>query len=204
MSWNFAFRLLLATACVAGLSSMSDAQLPIKGRPTPLSNLGGHTGQEMNNIYQEAIGTGYSAQSLNSIALSNARARTGYAGQVIGPSAPPQSRISLMSGGAAAKPFSGFSPAPTTSPYLNLFREDFAGESDLNYNTLVRPQLQQQAFNQQVQRQGQEMSRRMQQMAAQSDFNPQGDKNQFPTGHQTVFGYYGHYHPNKAYVPGKR
>ena len=65
--------------------------------------------------------------------------------------------LSSPAGVALHKPFSGYSPAPTTSPYLNLFREDFAGNSDLNYNTLVRPQLQQQAFNQQVQRQGQEM-----------------------------------------------
>jgi len=32
-------------------------------------------------------------------------------------------------------------------------------------------------------------------MAAQSDFNPQGSESQFPTGHQSVFMYYGHYYP---------
>jgi hypothetical protein len=166
-----------------------------------MSNVGGHTGQEMSNIYNEAIGSGYSAQSLNSIALSNARARSGYSGQPVAPA--PQQRLNLQPSGGGAKPFSNFSPAPTTSPYLNLFRDDFGGNSDLNYNTLVRPQLQQQAFNQQVQRQGQEMARRMQSMAAQGDFNPQGDKNQFPTGHQTTWGYYGHFHPTKPYRPGK-
>jgi hypothetical protein len=107
-------------------------------------------------------------------------------------------------GSGQGKPFSGFSPSPTTSPYLNLFREDFGGNSDLNYNTLVRPQLQQQQFNQQVQRQSLDMSRRMQAMAAQSDYNPQGSKDQYPTGHQTVFKYFGHYHPTAPYRPGKQ
>ena len=155
----------------------------------------------MANIYGSDIGVGYSVQSLNSISLSNARAKSGYAGQPVPASPRPQSRISLQSGRSCSEAVLQLFAAPTTSPYLNLFREDFAGESDLNYNTLVRPQLQQQQFNQQVQRQGQEMSRRMQQMAAQSDFNPQGDKGQFPTGHQTVFSYYGHFHPRKAFAP---
>jgi hypothetical protein len=157
----------------------------------------------MMGVYNESIGTGYSAQSLNSIALNAARDQ--YNRNIAqGPAlAKPGPRLSLQQGGAGAKPFSNYSPSPTTSPYLNLFRDDFAGESDLNYNTLVRPQIQQQQFNQQVQRQGQEIARRMQSMAAQSDFNPQGDQNQFPTGHQTVFGYYGHFHPNKGYTPGE-
>jgi hypothetical protein len=76
-----------------------------------------------------------------------------------------------------------------------LFREDLAGNDDLNYNTLVRPMLQQQQFNQQVQRQSLEMERRLQSFAAQSDFNPQGSTQQLPTGHQTVFRYYGRYYP---------
>jgi hypothetical protein len=81
------------------------------------------------------------------------------------------------------------------SPYLNLFREDLEGGGDFNYNTLVRPQLQQQQFNQQVQRQGLALERQLQSFAAQSDFNPQGSTTQLPTGHQTVFRYYGRYHP---------
>lgn len=199
MNWAHRITLCMATFGVLGISSASYGQAPMRSRFTPLSNIGGHTGQEMAGIYNEAMGSGYSVQSLNSIALSNARARGGYSGQPTAPA--PQPRINLQPAGGATKPFSGFSPSPTTSPYLNLFREDFAGESDLNYNTLVRPQIQQQQFNQQVQRQGQEMARRMQQMAAKSDFSPQGDQNQYPTGHQTVFGYYGHFHPRAAYTP---
>lgn len=201
MKSNVALRGMLVLACVVAWCEVGRAQVPINGNFRPISTTGGQAAREMATIYQSDIGNGYSVQSLNSIALSNARARTGYSGNPGGGSGV-QPKINYQSGPVStAKPFSGFSPSPTTSPYLNLFREDFAGNSDLNYNTLVRPQLQQQAFNQQVQRQSQDMSRRMQAMAAQPDFNPQGDKNQLPTGHTTTFGYYGHFHPRKAYAP---
>lgn len=94
-----------------------------------------------------------------------------------------------------SKPFSSYQPAPTVSPYLNLFRDDFSGQRDFNYSTLVKPALQQQQLNQQLQRQNLELSRRVQAIAAQNDYNPQGAKDQYPTGHQTVFMYYGHYFP---------
>lgn len=186
-------------------ASMTWAQV----EPKPLSNVGGYAQSQLSNIYRQDIGQGYTGASLNSIALSNARNQVGigYYGQT----------SSSVSGGArvggsprgggitTGKPFSGFSPSPTVSPYLNLFREDFSGNSDLNYPTLVRPMLQQQQFNQQVQRQSMELSRRLQTMAAQNDYGqPQGDKNQFPTGHQTVYRYFGHYHPTAPYRPGKQ
>lgn len=81
------------------------------------------------------------------------------------------------------------------SPYLNLFREDLDGQSDFNYQTLVRPQLQQQAVNERMQREATEFNRRLQALGAQSDFNPAGSVSMPPTGHQTVFMYYGHYYP---------
>jgi hypothetical protein len=93
------------------------------------------------------------------------------------------------------KPFANYSPPPTVSPYLNLFREDDNGFDDFNYQTLVRPQLQQQQFNQQVQRQNYIINQQLQAMAAQSDFNPQGSQTQAPTGHSTTRMYYGHYYP---------
>jgi hypothetical protein len=93
------------------------------------------------------------------------------------------------------KPFSTYSAPPTVSPYLNLFRVDLNGNSDFNYSTLVRPQLQQQQTNNQLERQNLQNARRLQSIAAQADFNPQGAKDQYPTGHQTVFGYRGHYFP---------
>ena len=168
--------------------------------PTPVSRPGGYAGTELSNIYQQDVGTGYSAGSLNQIALQNARAQVPYFGQQ---RSSPQPRIGLglSSAPAGGKPFSTFTPEPTVSPYLNLFREDIEGGSDLNYNTLVRPMLQQQQINQQVQRQSTELARRLQAMSAQSDFNPGGSKEQYPTGHQTVFMYYGHYYPSAAARP---
>jgi hypothetical protein len=55
--------------------------------------------------------------------------------------------------------------------------------------------LQQQQINQQVQRQNMDLARRMQAISAQSDFNPRGSESQFPTGHQTVYRYYGRFYP---------
>jgi hypothetical protein len=98
-------------------------------------------------------------------------------------------------GGGGSKPFSSYSSPPTVSPYLNLFRVDLAGNNNLNYSTLVRPQLQQQQLNQQLEQQNLQSARRLQAIAAQANFNPQGAKDQYPTGHQTVFGYMGHYYP---------
>jgi hypothetical protein len=103
-----------------------------------------------------------------------------------------------LGSGAISKPFSSYSPSPTVSPYLNLFREDLQGESDLNYQTLVRPMLQQQQFNEQMQRQGIEIAQRLQSIAAQADYNPQGSQSMYPTGHKTVFNYLGHFYPAPA------
>jgi hypothetical protein len=98
-------------------------------------------------------------------------------------------------GGNVNKPFSNLTSAPTVSPYLNLFRNDLNGQSDFNYQTLVRPQLQQQQVNSQLQRQDLQNARRLQAIAAQADFNPSGSKDEYPTGHQTVYNYTGHYFP---------
>lgn len=96
---------------------------------------------------------------------------------------------------SSSKPFSSFSAPPTVSPYMNLFRVDLNGNNNFNYSTLVRPQLQQQQMNQQLERQALQNSRRIQSIAAQADFNPAGSKDEYPTGHQTVFSYVGHYYP---------
>ena len=111
--------------------------------------------------------------------------------------------LGLGGTGRGSKPFSGINSAPTVSPYLNLFRTDLNGGSNYNYSTLVQPQLQQQQINQQLERQTIQNNRRLTSIAAQADFNPQGAKDQFPTGHQTVFNYWGHYFP-AAQVRQKR
>ena len=98
--------------------------------------------------------------------------------------------------GSQRKPFSSYNSQPTVSPYLNLFRNDLGtGGTNLNYSTLVEPQLRQQQVNQQLQRQDVQANRRLQSIAAQSDYNPEGAKDQYPTGHQTAFNYMGHYYP---------
>ena len=102
------------------------------------------------------------------------------------------------SSSGGSKPFSSYTTAPTVSPYLNLFRNDLNGQSDFNYSTLVKPQLQQLQTNQQLQGQAIQTNRRLTSIAAQADFNPSGSKNEAPTGHQTVYNYMGHYYQQAA------
>jgi hypothetical protein len=184
----------LAILTAAAFSGAAMAQLPLSGDFKPISKPGGYAQQELQQIYLQSIGSGYSSDSLSRNSMNSARANAPSYRRNTPASVGP--RIGLGTGPSAApKPFTSYSPAPTVSPYLNLFREDLEGGGDFNYNTLVRPQLQQQQFNQRVQQQGLSMERQLQSFAAQSDFNPQGSTSQLPTGHQTVFRYYGRYHP---------
>ena len=144
---------------------------------------------------------------------AQSRLNTGFAGvrnPALAPlsSMPPSFGASRIGFGAnsasrSSKPFSSVQSAPTVSPYLNLFRTDLQGGGNFNYSTLVQPQLQQQQLNQQLERQNQQTNRRLQSIAAQADYNYQGAKDQYPTGHQTVFGYTGHYY-QPAQVKQKR
>jgi hypothetical protein len=197
MSASRALKTVLAGILVASsCACLAEAQAPQYGDPRPISSTGGVAGSELSNIYREDIGVGYSGASYVRNFLNNNRVQTPYAGTNSSAIRREIPRIGLGAGAtAASKPFSNYTPPPTVSPYLNLFREDFDGTSDFNYQTLVRPILQQQQINQQVERQSLELARRLQSMAAQSDFNPQGSESQFPTGHQSVFMYYGHYYP---------
>jgi hypothetical protein len=198
MSANRGFSSLLAGMLVGFLwTQMAEAQAPMYRDPRPISNTGGAAGSELSNIYREDVGYGYNATSVNSNTLRNNLVRPpwGIGGGTVNNPQRPRIGLGVGTSSPAGKPFSGYTPAPTISPYLNLFRDDLDGSSDFNYQTLVRPMLQQQQFNQQVERQAMEMARRMQSLAAQSDFNPQGSTTQYPTGHQSVFMYYGHYYP---------
>ena len=179
---------------VASSSSTAVGQELVKAR----GGSGNISSTELRNIYREDVGTGYTSQSLNQLSLQNARAQVGNVGQA---SLNSQSgpRVQSLAGGTTSKPFSSVSNSPAVSPYLNLFREDFEGGGDFNYQTLVRPQFQQLATNQQFQRQNTELSQRVQAISAQSAFkNPAGSEQQYPTGHQTAFGYYGSFYPGMA------
>ena len=199
---------LSAIVVVLAISTQLSAQVDLTALPSGAPS--GNAGQELTSIRRSDIGIGYTAGSLNQIALQTASASTPYVGGYnsqtlvggintnVGGSAAGRSRAPSLGvgvGSAVSKPFSGASTSPTISPYLNLFREDFGGNSDLNYQTLVRPQLQQQQFNQDFQRQQLELNRRIQSLSARQDYNPQGSESQLPTGHQTTFRYHSHFYP---------
>jgi hypothetical protein len=179
------FRQSASQFAIAAFGVMMTAGLAV-------AQYGSRVPTSVEDIQRQAVGRGYSVGSVNKIALRNAQ---GYlpSGSSLGKRSYGPSNLGL-SPGPASKPFSTYTPPPTTSPYLNLFREDLEGGSDFNYQTLVRPMLQQQAINEQLQRQTIETARRLQAVAAQADFNPQGSQSQYPTGHKTVFNYYGHYY----------
>lgn len=163
------------------------------GAPSFAQSIGPTT---LDGIVRRDIGGGYSVGSVNSNSLRQGLGYTGNTLSTLRRSGTPSSLG--LSSGPVSKPFSSYSPGPTVSPYLNLFREDLDGESDVNYQTLVRPMLQQQQFNENVQRQAIEMGKRLQTLSARPDFNPQGSESQYPTGHKTVFNYTGHYYPQPA------
>jgi hypothetical protein len=182
-------------ACSMGVFScgFAAAQNTVFGNPKPLSTTGGYAAQEMRSIYRGAIGTGYSVNSLSKQMVNRDLPKVPNVGQASARGSRIDSGLAAYASGS--KPFGNYSPAPTVSPYLNLFREDLDGESDLNYQTLVQPQLRQQAINERQQRDSMAMAQRLQAIGAQSDFNPAGSRAMPATGHQTVFMYYGHYYP---------
>jgi hypothetical protein len=155
---------------------------------------GSYSDRELSRFRNEAVRE-YSVDKMISSDLRSARARgvTGGVGNAV--SRNYSSDLGIGSSGGA-KPFSSVSPTPTVSPYLNLFREDLGGNDDLNYQTLVRPQIEQQRTNAMLQRQNEELARRVQSISAQRDFTPGGAENQYPTGHPTQFNYHGRYYPS--------
>lgn len=134
--------------CVSAIFGQSDTRYtaPTPVASTPSSAPSGHTGQQLRSIRREDIGQGYTSRSLNSITLQQSQTRVPYVGQSsIGQSPPGGAGLGLGRGRSSpARPFSSVSASPTISPYLNLFRDSLGGGDDFNYQTLVRPQLQQQ------------------------------------------------------------
>lgn len=151
--------------------------------------------QQLNRIRNQTVGD----YSLNQIVRSDLRTNFGLGtGSSLPSSSISRSFSDLgLSRASTSKPFSSVTPSPTVSPYMNLFRDDLSGGNDLNYQTLVRPQLEQQRVNAQVQRQNMELARRVQSISAKSNYgNPQGSESQYPTGHPTSFKYYSHFYPS--------
>jgi hypothetical protein len=160
----------------------------------PFSYLPGYVGNRLQDNFRSANSGG----SLNQLALKNAQQSMQQSYSPVG-GMPSASRIGLglNNSYSGSKPFSGFSQGPAVSPYLNLFRVDNNGFQGFNYSTLVAPELRQQQLNQQQQAQNVQTTRRLQAISAQADYNVQGSKEEFPTGHQTVFQYTGHYYPQQ-------
>jgi len=202
--WCLLVMLALSSAGVAVAQSSSS---PFVTGTRPRASSGGFSDQDMRSIYQEDVGQGFTSTSLNQLSLQNARAQVGNFGQASAQrqsSSLTASRVPTLAPGRASKPFSNVGSSPTVSPYLNLFRDDLDGSGDFNYQTLVRPQFQQLATNQQFQRQNMEISQRVQAISAQSAYgNPAGSESQYPTGHQTAFGYYSRFYPALSQPRGR-
>jgi hypothetical protein len=77
---------------------------------------------------------------------------------------------------------------PAVSPYMNLMRSDSG--RNVNYDTLVRPQMESMQRSVFQQRQIQQLQRQVSQGAQQG-----GDAAGL-TGHRTFFGNYSHYYPS--------
>ncbi|WP_425400926.1 hypothetical protein [Aeoliella sp.] len=101
-------------------------------------------------------------------------------------------------GASGSKPFANVTPAPTISPYLNLFNDSFAGDNDLNYQTIVRPQLRQQRFNDQVRRRESEINQQLTALSARNAYNTTGNQGVMPTGHSATFQNYSRFYPAKS------
>lgn len=127
-----------------------------------------------------------------------------FANNLVAPARRESASFGVGVGGPASKPFSGVSSGPTVSPYLNLFRNDFGEASDLNYQTLVRPELQQRAFNQQIDRQTTALNQRLMSISARNPYNARGAENVTPTGHPAAFQYYSRFYPGKQRAAPRR
>lgn len=166
----------------------------------------GFTGQgslQMTQIRQDAVGLNNSVAGITNSTLQTARGfrPNSSLSQATADSAnlaTARPRAPAFSPSRpASKPFSNISSSPTVSPYLGLFNTGIIGDEIDNYNTFVRPQIQQQQFNNQVQRQAAAINARFQQLSAQPAFNPQGSQRIMGTGHQTTFGYYSRFYPTR-------
>ena len=93
------------------------------------------------------------------------------------------------------KPFKHVQQRPTVSPYLNLTRVD-AGSG--NYQTLVRPQLEQMEFNRQQQVQLDRLGREFEDFEVRSAYPVGGSENIRATGHTTRYLNLSHYYPQST------
>ena len=194
---------VLATAFAASLPGVAMAQVNVGGGQQvslPVAAAAADTAKSQ--MRSQAVGSGYSVDSIKQGILNQNRAFGASSG--FSPVATTNSSLSYGMPGmpqlSGSKPFTGLQQSSTISPYLNLFNQGTTGRSQTldNYNLLVRPMLDQQRMNSQVQRQQQQMNMQVQAIAAKPDFEFAGSERIIPTGHQTGFGYYSHFYPGMA------
>lgn len=196
---------LIAASLAASLPGTALAQINVGGgQQVPLAVAAAAADSENSKIRTESVGSGYTVESIRAGILNQNRAF----GASNGFYPVPTMNSSLSAGSLGipsssqfgrSKPFTGLQQSSTVSPYLNLFNQGPTGRPQTldNYNLLVRPMLDQQRMNSQVQRQQQQMNMQVQAIAAKPDMEAAGSENIIPTGHQTGFGYYSHFYPGK-------
>jgi hypothetical protein len=92
------------------------------------------------------------------------------------------------------KPFSSFNRSSGLTPYMGLLASNpFTSTTD-NYFSVVRPQIEQQKINEQLQQRNLQLQRQLNDIALQASASPTGDKDRAPTGHVSVYMNYGGYY----------
>lgn len=170
------------------------AQSGTRGGGTSSSN-------QLNRIRNQSIGRGFTSDEMIRLTQQRDQINAPAVGvQTAANRSAARIRNSSRGLGSSSRqrPFSNLNRRPSVSPYLNLFAFDGSFDDNagaLAYQTVVRPQIRQQQFNQQLSREAAQMNARLQAISAQSAFQQQGNQNLAPTGASAgAFRYYSHYY----------
>ena len=113
--------------------------------------------------------------------------------------------LSAKADAQTQRPFDDYTPPPTVSPYMNLINNSNGNTATgmyLNYQLMVKPQLEQRRYNQQ----SAAAIRQVQKQQAQASKAPATERGQQlrATGHAATRGNYSHYFPalSRQQVPG--
>jgi hypothetical protein len=92
------------------------------------------------------------------------------------------------------KPFSSYNRSSGLSPYMGMLASNpFTSTTD-NYFSVVRPQIEQQKINEQLQQRNLMLQRQLNDIALKGAASPTGDAERAPTGHVSVYMNYGGYY----------
>ena len=106
-----------------------------------------------------------------------------------------------LAGGADAqtsRPFDNYSRSPSVSPYMNLVNNNNTTDANvfLNYQLLVKPQLEQRNFNQQTAATFKQFQQTQKTSVAKPQSGVEGNQRLRATGHAATRGNYSHYYPS--------